>query len=189
MKLNLKLPKQVEQFSGVIYFIIILLVSNTVWKLTVIGDESDTIVNFLSLDISAPFNWMSTHVASLTYKIVSLLGYEVNLENEIIIRHLNDNAVRVTWACSGLKQTYIMICIIAFYKGSIQKKLWYIPFTIFIVYLFNIFRIVVLAIIVKNHPEWFDFLHEELLKYMFYLVIFGLWVLWEEKIRRVKTNQ
>jgi len=188
MNLNFKLPKQFEQFSGIIYFIIILLVSNMIWKLTVVGDESDTVVSFLSLDISAPFNWISIHIASLTYKIVTLFGFHVNIEQETIIRHLNNNAVKITWACSGLKQTYIMICIIAFYKGSFQKKLYYIPVTILIVYLFNIFRIVVLTIIVKNHPEWFDFLHKQLLKYLFYLVIFGLWVLWEEKIRQVKIN-
>jgi uncharacterized membrane protein len=37
---------------------------------------------------------------------------------------------------------------------------------------------------IRNNPDSFDFLHEGLYKYMFYGIIFLMWVLWEEKIRK-----
>jgi hypothetical protein len=37
---------------------------------------------------------------------------------------------------------------------------------------------------IRKNPESFDFLHEGLYKYMFYGIIFLMWVLWEEKIRK-----
>jgi exosortase/archaeosortase family protein len=99
-----------------------------------------------------------------------------------IIRHANGNSVQIIWACTGIKQAYIFFCIIAFYRGPWLKKLWYIPLGLFVVYVFNIFRISFIVGVVGKHPDWFHFLHIYAFKYAFYLIIFLMWVLWEEKI-------
>ena len=59
MNNKLKLPAALVPYSGVIYFVVILMVSHFVWKLTVLGDESDLVVTFAGYDISAPFNFMA----------------------------------------------------------------------------------------------------------------------------------
>ncbi len=183
----MKLPAKIVPYSGVIYFVVILLASHFFWKFTVLGDESDTLVTFFGLDISAPFNYLASHVARVTADLLQTLGFSVQLEPNNVLRHENNTAVRIVWACTGLKQAYIFICIIAFYRGPIIKKLWYIPAGLVVVYLFNIFRIAAITAIIEQHPGWFDILHEHLFKYLFYVVIFGMWVLWEEKISRKKT--
>ncbi len=183
----MKLPAKIVPYSGVIYFVVILVASHFFWKFTVLGDESDTLVTFFGLDISAPFNYLASHVARVTADLLQTLGFSVQLEPNNVLRHENNTAVRIVWACTGLKQAYIFICIIAFYRGPIIKKLWYIPAGLVVVYLFNIFRIAAITAIIEQHPGWFDILHEHLFKYLFYVVIFGMWVLWEEKISRKKT--
>ncbi|MCE5331405.1 MAG: exosortase/archaeosortase family protein [Bacteroidales bacterium] len=183
----MKLPAKIAPYSGVIYFVVILVASHFFWKFTVLGDESDTLVTFFGLDISAPFNYLASHVARVTADLLQTLGFSVQLEPNNMLHHENNTAVRIVWACTGLKQAYIFICIIAFYRGPIIRKLWYIPAGLVVVYLFNIFRIAAITAIIEQHPGWFDILHEHLFKYLFYVVIFGMWVLWEEKISRKKT--
>jgi exosortase/archaeosortase family protein len=67
--------------------------------------------------------------------------------------------------------------------------LWYIPLGLVLVYLFNIFRISSIAAVIEQHPDWFKFTHEYFFKYLFYGLIFGMWVLWEEKISLRKGDE
>jgi exosortase/archaeosortase family protein len=190
MKLEkLKLPSGLIPYSGIIYFMVILIVSHFLWKFTVLGDESDTIVTFFGLDISAPFSLMADHVAKMVKNILTMFGYVIMGETGNILRHENGNAVRIVWACTGIKQAYIFFCIIAFYRGPFKTKLWYIPLGIAVTYLFNIFRISVITGIVYNHFNLFELVHEHIFKYLFYGLIFGMWVLWEEKISRPRKKE
>lgn len=182
MNNKLKLPAALAPYSGVIYFVVILMVSHFVWKLTVLGDESDLVVTFAGYDISAPFNFMASHVARATYSCLHFIGSDIRLEPWNVLRYPNDVAVRIVWSCTALKQAYIFICIIAFYKGPFFKKMWFIPAGLIVVYAFNIFRISAITFLIEKHPDWFGFLHEHLFKYMYYAVIFGMWVYWEERV-------
>lgn len=180
-----KLPPKTEPFKGVILFSIILICSNYFWKYNVLGDEAsriDSEVYFWGMNISAPFIWMAAHVTRLTQIILNFLGMGLSLVPTNILRHPNGNSVQVIWACTGLKQAYIFFCIIAFYRGPWTRKLWYIPLGLFVIYLFNLFRICFIIGVVGKHPDWFHFLHLYAFKYAFYLIIFLMWVWWEEKI-------
>ena len=178
-----KFPEKLVPLKGIIFFFIILLAAHFFWKFTMLGDESDTVVTFFGIDLSAGFNMMVDHVTLMVYNTLSFLGYDMQLESNNIIIHDNDVAVRIVWACTGYKQAYIFTAIIAFYKGPFLKKLWFIPAGLIVVYLFNIFRIVMIVASIRENPNSFEFLHEGLYKYLYYVVIFLMWVLWEEKIR------
>jgi len=174
--------KYINPYKGVLFFVIILLVSHFAWKFLVLGDESDSMVTFLGMNISYPFNFMAHHVASFCQRILEFFGSDIRLEPGNILRHGNGNAVRIIWGCTAIKQAYIFICIIGLNRGPWRKKLWYIPLGLVVIYFFNILRISIIAQIIGAHPTWFDFFHEHIFKYLFYLVIFGMWVYWEEKI-------
>lgn len=176
-------------FAGIIYFVVILFVSHFVWKFTVLGDESDQFVTFLGMDISAPFVFMARHVAFVVSELLNFLNFPVALSSNNIIRHDNNVAVMIVWSCTGLKQAYIFTCIILFYRGSIKKKMWFIPLGLVMVYLFNIFRITAITALIKANPDWFYLLHEHVFKYMFYVMIFGLWIIWEEKISKITLEK
>ena len=175
------LPKKLESYKGIIYFIVILFLSNFFWKLTVKGDESDSLVTFFGMDISAPFNFMVYHITDTVSSILHFFGSNVLRRNNTLSCE-NGHSIRIIWGCSGIKQAYIFFCIIAFTRGPWKKKLWYIPVGLFVVYLFNILRIAIIVALVKNHFEWFHFLHEYFFKYLFYGVIFFMWVFWDERI-------
>lgn len=185
---KIKIPEKFFAYKGVFYFFVILLVSHFFWKFTMIGDESDDVVTFFGMDLSAAFNAMAAHVANVVYAVLYFLGYEVTLLPDNVITYANGVAVRIVWACSGFKQAYIFTVIIALYYGPWLRKLWYIPAGLVIVYLYNIFRIAAIIALIENNPANFEFLHEGFFKYLYYGVIFLMWVLWEEKVRKVKSK-
>ncbi|HPW89954.1 MAG TPA: archaeosortase/exosortase family protein [Paludibacteraceae bacterium] len=180
--MNLKEIRAILQpYAGVIRFMIILVVSHFVWKFTVLGDDDASQVTFFGADISAPFVWMSEHVASVVYMFSKWFGYEVERVGDNIVRFANGNGSRIVWSCTGIKQAYIFFCIILFSRGPWKHKIWFIPLGILVCYVVNIIRITGLNLIVYNHREWFDFLHEHLFKYIYYGILFLLWMWWEEK--------
>ncbi len=192
---KIKFPEKLQPFKGVIWFAVILMGSNYFWKFNISGDENslfDSVVTLWGMNISAPFVWMAKNVTTISMFILNLIGSDITLLPANILKHANGNSVQIIWACTGIKQAYIFFCIIAFYRGPWQKKLWYIPIGLLVVYLFNIFRITFIVGIVGEHPNWFHFLHLYAFKYTFYLIIFLMWVLWEEKIagnRIVKSEE
>jgi exosortase/archaeosortase family protein len=180
-----KFPEKLEPLKGIILFFVILTVANVFWKYNVLGDESPTVdspVTFWGLDISAPFIWMARDVARVSAAVLHFFGSRVVLEPSNMLRHPNGNSVMIVWACTGLKQAYICFCILTFARGPRLKKLWYIPLSLLVVYLFNIFRITCITACIDQHPQWFEFLHLYAFKYVFYGIIFLMWVYWEEKI-------
>jgi len=182
---SFRFPEKLLPYKGVILFFVVLMGANLFWKYNIQGDDSmnaDSMVTFWGVDISAPFTWMALHVARVTTFILHILGSNVVLEHSNELRYLNGNSVLIIWACTGIKQAYICFCILAFSSGPQIKKLWYIPLSLVVVYVFNIFRITFIVACIENHPDWFQFLHLYAFKYVFYGIIFLMWVYWEEKI-------
>jgi len=181
--------EKLEPIKGVLIFFVILLGANLFWKYNVLGDESnsvDSMVTFWGINISAPFTWMAHHVAHVTAASLHFFGYHVVLEPSNMLHYSNGNSVLIIWACTGIKQAYICFCILAFSRGPWIKKLWYIPLSLIVVYMFNIFRIAFITACIENHPNWFHFLHVYVFKYIFYGVIFLMWVTWEEVFVNLK---
>ena len=170
---------KLEPAHGILYFMLILACCHFFWKFTVVGDESDTLVTFFGIDLSAPFNHMTGTVAAGVARTLTWLGIPHHLHGTSIYFTAN-TGIKIIWGCNGLKQMYIFLCIIAFYSGSWRHKLWYIPAGIIAVHLFNLFRLTAIAAAVKDHPQYFDFLHTYLFKYLFYGIIFLMWALWDK---------
>ncbi len=188
--MKIRLPEKLKPYSSVIYFVIILLLSHFFWKIFVTGDESDQKVTFFGIDISLPFTYMAHHIAGITHKLLDWIGYDIILYPNNVIRHnISKNGVWIVWSCTGIKQAYIFFCIIAFYRGPWQHKLWYIPLGIVLVYLFNIFRIGLITIIIDKYPGQFELWHEHILKYAFYAMIFLLWAFWNDRFATSQVSK
>jgi exosortase/archaeosortase family protein len=69
-----------------------------------------------------------------------------------------------------------------FFPGPWIHKLWFIPLGLIITHLVNVFRIDSLVIILDYYPQHWHFTHDYILRPFFYVVMFGLWVFWVEKI-------
>ena len=182
MKFRL-LKQRFEPYTDVLIFMVTLLVANYVWKWTVTGDEGGEWVTFLGLDVTAPFEFLSRHIAAAVYWLVSLCRDTAYMVGEHTIRFESGAGTTIVWSCSGLKQAFIWFCLILTVRGGWVHKIWYIPLGWICCHAFNILRIFIIALFIEHHPDWFPFLHDFLFKYLFYGMMFGLWVIFVEKIR------
>ena len=188
-----------EPYTDVIIFMVTLLVANYAWKWTMTGDEAGTQVTWLGLDVTAPFEFMACHVASAVYWLASLFRDTAHMHGDNMIHFASGTSLTIIWGCSGLKQSFIWLCLILTVlppanadANACQRlwlhKLWYIPAGWVVCYVVNILRIFAIALLIEHHPEWFHVLHDYLFKYLFYAILFGMWVIFVEKIRQLSLS-
>ena len=188
------LQSQLRPYRDVIVFVVTLLVANYFWKWTMNGDEYGEQVTWFGLDVTAPFEFMACHIASVVYGLLSLFRDTVYMTDEHTIRFASGVGTTIIWGCSGLKQSFIWLCLILtvrpIFKSSNAQilkfsiaKLLYILLGWLCCYAFNILRIFLIALLIEHHPDWFEVLHNYIFKYLFYAMLFGLWVIFVEKIR------
>ncbi len=94
---------------------------------------------------------------------------------------LNYGIIYVSWGCSGLKQFYQWVFLIVLFPGPWKHKLWYIPLGLGVIYLVNVLRIYSLLIVTMYSPKNVHFVHDDIVRPFFYVVMFALWVIWNEK--------
>lgn len=92
----------------------------------------------------------------------------------------------VNESCSGLKQFFQITILFLLFPGPWKHKLWYIPASILVMHFVNIFRIIMLSIIIVYWPDHWRFLHDWVLRPFFYVVLFAEWVIWVNFFRLSK---
>lgn len=117
-----------------------------------------------------------------------LLGLEVQTEAVRTMIFSNGGKVWITYGCSGLKLIFQVTVLFLLFPGPWKHKLWYIPLGWILMHLANLFRIVSLSVMVLWKPEYWDFSHDWILRPFFYLIIFGMWVVWVERFRSPKIK-
>lgn len=187
-----KLIEPLQPYVDVIIFIVTLFVVNYVWKYTVLGDENGDQVTWFGWDITAPFEFMSCHITRVVYWLIALFRDTVYMVGDHKICFDNGVGTTIIWGCSGLKQSFIWMWLILTVRRVSKKtpalvlwlkKLWFIPLGWICCYTFNILRIFLITLMIEHHPDWFPMLHDYIFKYAFYAMLFGLWVIFVEKIR------
>ncbi len=122
--------------------------------------------------------WINRHV----------LGLHITTEAPNIMWFANGGYVQVVESCSGLKQFYQILVLFVLFPGPWRHKLWFIPMSMLIMQGVNILRIVILSLVVIWKPEYWNFIHDWILRPGFYVVIFALWVIWVERFRAAKSR-
>ena len=173
-----------QPYEGIIRFVVAMLAANYFWKFTVLGDEHGYgAVTWLGMDLTWYFNQMADHIAGVVYTMLSWFDSTVTLTDGNHLRFVSTGiGTSIVWGCTGIKQSFIWLIIMLAARGRWLDKLWYIPVGWLFAYAFNIFRIFMVALLTRNHPEWFELLHTYLFKYMFYGMFFLLWWYYDERI-------
>lgn len=183
------LQSQIRPYLDVIIFMVTLLVANYFWKFTMVGDEDGEVVTWFGMNVTAPFEWMACHIASVVYWLISLVRDTAYMVGDKTIRFESGSGTTIIWGCTALKQSFIWLCLILTVRGGWKHKLWFIPLGWVCCYAFNILRIFLISLFIEHHPDWFPVLHDYIFKYAFYAMLFGLWVWFVEKIQFVSSDR
>ena len=169
---------QWTKVRGVLWFFVITLAFHVLWRI-----------------------WANTlHFAPISQVISALRVFLVNQvydTSSFILRDIlnvtlyteppdmvTKNGVRLILgqSAAGLKQMCQFAVLILLFSGSWKHKIWYIPVGIIILHMTNIFRIMSLVVIAMHWPQQIHYAHDNYLRILYYVVIFGLWLVWVEKI-------
>ena len=131
--------------------------------------------NFMASQVFRGAMWVNLHI----------MPFDIRTDYLTNTLYINGNDyITVSEGCSGFKQDYQLLGLFILYPGIIRHKLWFIPFTFVVMHFTNIFRIVLLTAILNYIPQQWDFWHEWVMRPFYYVVIFMLWVWWNEKFTR-----
>jgi len=178
-----------DAYKGVVLFVICLLCSDLLWELTIEGDESDFgAVSFCGKDISWMFYSAKLWFAEKTHIGLSAIGVysQLIIDN---IEYSNGHGCRIIAGCTGVKQFYMMTVILLFSRGRMTHKSWYWFASMIVLLSYNVVRLMILTYIVRDHQELFELMHVHVMKYIFYGLMFLLWLLWDEWLRKVLTKR
>ena len=172
-------------YKGIIYFLVMLFFSHCLWKWVVDADFHGQDIAIFGKDFTPQFYSLSQKTATWVYDFMKLFPKTDHLRiNDTFIMFLGgDMILNIIWGCTGVKQFFSFFMVMVFYLGPWKKKLWYIPLSLAILWIYNIIRIAAIIFLTENNRDRFEFLHDGLFRWIFYGIIFLLWVYWEEVIR------
>jgi exosortase/archaeosortase family protein len=171
-------------FKDVAVFMIILLFFHFLFKIFTTNISASRFY----IDSS---DWLAERVFSTSRWILEMLNVKVtafdqlnidgNIRNRVFYYPENNGYVSVNHSCSGLKQFYQWIVLMLLYPGPWKHKTWFIPMGLGIIHLVNLFRIVGMTFVTIHLSQHWDFIHDYVMRPFFYVVMFALWVWWNEK--------
>ena len=178
-----------KPYKGIIYFLFLLFLFHFSWKLAIDGDMSSTQIYLLGKDITP--DWFFTACRWLTAAAAWFICLFPDTDSLIVDSYVirfpdTINGIRIIWGCTGVKQMFIFAGIMICYFGSWRKKLWYIPMGCIILSIYNVIRIGSISLLTRGIQDGnvfkteFELLHDGILRYIYYGIIFLLWVCWEE---------
>ena len=176
---------QLKQHKDILIFVLVIVSFHAFWKIGREADATDQIIHFYGIDFSSFFSFISEIWTHLTYRIVNPFKGDT-LELYYCNLHYADTntGLRIVWGCSGIKEIIMATLVIVAANGNAHKKLWYIPIGILFMLILNLIRLVILTFLVHHHSDMFDFVHEIIFRTVMYGGLFGVWLLWTERIKK-----
>ena len=121
--------------------------------------------------------WLSTTVASMSTAILNVVGIEALVEGRVL-GFAGGPAVEVADGCNGLTTIGLFIGFVLAFPGTWLRRAVFIPLGLAVIFLSNILRVSVLLLFLRYWPPGFELVHGLGAPTFFYLIVFGLWMVW-----------
>lgn len=126
--------------------------------------------------------WTLEHVFSIDFFTKNRTICFLNNENTI-------SFVTVAPECTSLKQWMHWLFLMLIFPGPWKHKAWYIPLGLVIIEFTNVVRIVGIALFLRPFPHDFALAHDVIFKIVFYVVIFLMWMVWNDYFHHPKSKR
>lgn len=170
--------KKIAPLVDVALFIIITYVVHVLWW------HYSSYIYSIPVFISIS-NWLSHNVFLLSAWIsVNILRMDLDIApGNTLIFLKNNTSIIINESCSGFKQMFQILVLFVLFPGPWKHKLWFIPSAIAGMFFVNVIRVIGLSYAMIWWPEHWDFIHLWIMRPFYYVAIFIMWLIWEEKFR------
>lgn len=122
--------------------------------------------------------FLSFSGVSLAGGILNIFGWEIYSEARILAI-TGTNGVEIQNGCNGLELIGLyMGFIIAYPGGPLNKRLGFLAGGILLLFIANVFRIMIFALSIYYIPSWWEQVHTYSSYFIFYPIVLTLWYLW-----------
>lgn len=90
----------------------------------------------------------------------------------------------IVWGCTSVKQIIMFFLIMLTTFGKLRHRMLFFIISIPIIGIFNIFRITAITCLSVEDMTTFQFWHDSVFRIIYYIFLFGLWLLWAEVITK-----
>jgi len=140
--------------------------------------------------------WFTSITADLSFFLMNFLGLlsvksTVNELGVVTLFHGDTGKILVSigHGCNALSLFVLFSGFILAFPSKIKLKVPFLFIGLGILFILNILRIIIITLMWNYNPRWVDFNHKYVFTTFMYLVIFGLWILWVNRLDKNKQNQ
>jgi len=150
---------------------------------------------YLNASIGSKFypDYVTNTVAHQSESILNSIGYESK-----VVKHPKEPSMklvvrgkylaRVIEGCNSLSVIVLFISFVIAFSGRFKTTALFLIFGSIIIYLVNLFRIVILSIGLYHYPWRSEILHSVIFPALIYGIVFLLWMLWVNKFSNLGKN-
>jgi exosortase/archaeosortase family protein len=174
-----------EKVRGVFWFCLITILIHVSWRFWVINLHSFPLLNWMKT--ASDFFLVILYNQS-TWVVTNILNIRITEVNNAFFCE-NGAGLVLNESCSGIKQILQFALLMLIFPGPWKHKAWFIPLGMVVVHFTNVLRIVILTVVAEHWPTNIQYMHDNWVRIMFYVVIFAMWLIWVEKIDDKKPDK
>ena len=101
----------------------------------------------------------------------------------------NEYLVRIIEGCNSVSVLILFISFIAAFHTDFKRTFLFAIAGSVLIYIFNLLRIVWLAIGIYHYPEYEELLHGTIFPAIIYGTVFLLWIIWVRIVSKKKKDE
>jgi exosortase family protein XrtF len=122
-------------------------------------------------------------------QLMRLFNFDVKIVKSISNPSLelwynNKYTLRIIEGCNAVSIIILFISFITAFSGKLKTTIYFILFGVFLIYILNVIRIALLAILLFRFPAHEHILHGVFFPLIIYGLVFILWVFWVNKFSK-----
>lgn len=102
----------------------------------------------------------------------------------ILTNNIHKADFEIVWGCTSTKQIIMFFFIMLTTFGKFWHRMMFFAFSIPIIGIFNLLRITAIVCLSVEDMITFTYWHDSIFRIVYYIFLFGLWLLWAELITK-----
>ena len=146
-----------------------IIAKKRLWRFITIFAISSTILYSVYYLLRQTFNPLKDFTAVIVANMICAFGFNAKANGNIVT--IDGFSMEIIDECVGIFSSIVYVSGVIAYPSSLRAKSIGIAFGIPILYLIDIFRLIILAFVGVSNPEIFDYVHVYLWQVTFILLI------------------
>jgi exosortase family protein XrtF len=138
-------------------------------------------------------DYVTNLVAKQSQSLLETLGFEAQITphpNEASMKLIINKkfVARIIEGCNSISVIILFVSFIIAFAVRLKTTLLYLLFGSVLIYIVNLFRVVILSIGLYNYPWRREILHSVIFPLIIYGLVFLLWMFWVNRFANLKPK-